>query len=222
MSTTTTSNDDSNVTEINSSAFDDIEAWELPDSLQNPGQLSLRQQNGDGKRYVIVDTRQSTATAVTRTSGFENDVQLRFEAVDQAIAAALQLVSDDEDDDESDDDTASESDDSESDSDPLDDSDDSEPVSDDSDDDSDEASTDDLPDSDDEADSDESDESDDEPTGEAALSDDVLATIENDDQPWQNETVLRAVLDAFDQKSHMALLLGCAPPTVRKWELRLD
>jgi len=50
----------------------------------------------------------------------------------------------------------------------------------------------------------------------------VLATIENDDQPWQNETVLRAVLDAFDQKSHMALLLGCAPPTVRKWELRLD
>jgi hypothetical protein len=218
MSTTTTSNDDSNVTEINSSAFDDIEAWELPDSLQNPGQLSLRQQSNAGKRYIIIDTRQATSTAVTRTSGFENDVQLRFEAVDQAIAAALQLVSDDE----SADDTASESDDSESDSDPLDDSDDSEPVSDDSDDESDEASTDDLPDSDDEADSDESDESDDEPTGEAALSDDVLDTIEHSDQPWQNETVLRAVLDAFDQKSHMALLLGCAPPTVRKWELRLD
>lgn len=221
MSKTTNANDSSNVTEINRSAFGDIESWNLPDSLQNPGQLSLRQRDNDGKRYVIVDTRQSTATAVTRTSGFENDVQLDFETVEQAVEAARRLVSDDDDDEDEDesDNAASDSDDSDGDSDPLDDSDDSEPVSDDSDDSSDDASND-----DDQPDDSADDDSDtnDAPTGEAALSDDVLTHIETSDAPWRDPDILRAVLDAFDQKSHAAVLLGCAPPTIRKWELRLN
>ena len=199
---------------IDSSAFNDVQTWELPSSLQNEGQLSLRQQTDDGeKRYVIIDTRQQSSVAVVRTSGFDEDRTLRFETVKEAIEAALDLVEDDSEDAE---------DEPEGDS-PLDDSDDSEAGS------SDEESND-SEDSDSEVEADDSEtevsddsEADDtSPAGSIeALPDDVIDAIATEDAPWQNETVLRAVLDEFDQKQHMALVLGCAAPTVRKWELRL-
>jgi hypothetical protein len=199
---------------IDSSAFSDVQTWELPSSLQNEGQLSLRQQTDDGeKRYVIIDTRQQSSVAVVRTSGFDEDRTLRFDTVKEAIEAALDLVEDGSEDaeDEPEDDS------------PLDDSDDSEAGS------SDEESND-SEDSDSEVEADDSetevsDDSDDGPSPAGsieALPDDVIDAIATEDAPWQNETVLRAVLDEFDQKQHMALVLGCAAPTVRKWELRLD